>query len=238
MGTMMRSLGIGALAMVLGFGAPAAARADAVLYSQATDLNFGFASQYDPGAYYGDTNVAVTYDSFILASGSQINSVDWVGSYANGPPTMGTITGFTIDIYADSSDSPGVLLASSSISGNANETPTGTDNVGDPYSTYSAALNAPFAAMGGTQYWLSIVPTMDGPPQWYWETSSQGASNLYQSVFGGPPTLQTDGNGNGYNAAFTLYGSSIVPEPSALVLGTMGGMGVVVLYGRRRRSMA
>lgn len=222
MGTMTRSLGIAALATVLGFLAPATTRAD-VVYNQPFDGTGNlYASQNDttPGGY---GLFAQVYDNFTLSSATVITSAGWTGGYYN-PPSQGPITAWTVDIYADNSGTPGSLLSNTYVAGTANETFLGNYG-GSPIYTYSLSLATPFAAAAGTQYWLSVYPDLGFPPQWGWASGTGGDGISYQNFQGTLSQLTTD-------MAFSL---SSVPEPSSLVLAAMGGMGIVVLYGRRRR---
>ena len=82
----------------------------AVLYSQPTDFNSADASQNDTSVG-GSGNFATTYDNFTLGSSAQITTVQFVGSYFN-PPTQGTITGFTLQIWSNDSGQPGASIYS------------------------------------------------------------------------------------------------------------------------------
>ena len=163
------------------------------------------------------------YDNFTLGTASTVTGVDWVGGYFN-PPTQGPITAFTISFYADSGGAPGGLLASTSVSGTANET-----LITGPNYSYTTAIT-PFMAAAGTEYWMSIEPDLGFPPQWGWASGTGGDGIAYQDFFGSRSQLGTD-------LAFGLQGMpSAVPEPSSLVI-LVSGMGFLV-YGWRRRRRA
>lgn len=191
------------------------------VYNQATDLNGGYASQND--ATLG--NFATAYDNFTLGSAATINQVTWVGSYITG---NGGITGFTVDFWSNSGNAPNTLLNTTVVSGNASQTSMGTDNLGNPVYGYTLG-GVSFAAAAGTEYWISIVPNLNFPPQWVWETSSQGDHNSYQCYFG------TCGN-NGFDLAFGLYKSqqTTTPEPGSMILL---GTGILGLAGSLRRKL-
>jgi hypothetical protein len=118
------------------------------------------------------------------------------------------------------------LLSSFTTSGNAGETFLQNDNLGDP--TYSYSLAISFAATGGTRYWVSVVPDLVVPPQWGWETSSQGNGVAYQCFFGSCGNISAD-------MAYSLYAQqTTVPEPSSMLLL---GSGVLGLAGVIRRKL-
>jgi hypothetical protein len=190
------------------------------LFQQPTNNFGGFYSQNDTNSG-GLGNYATAFDDFTLGSTATIGSLSWFGSYVGAP---GTITGFTIGIWADNSGAPnlGSLLYSTTIGGNAGETFVETDLLGNPEYSYSGNIN--FTATGGTKYWLSIVANLGVPPQWAWESGSGGDGVSYQDFFGSLNKLSVDN-------AFTLSTAS-VPEPddAALVAG-----GLVLLGLAKRR---
>lgn len=208
------------LAAVLGLVLSVPAFAD-TLYSQSFDQTGALnASQNDTG---GLGNFASMYDDFTIGGGNYtINEVQWTGGYFN-PNQQGNITGWTISIYFDNSGQPGTLQYTTHIAGTGNETYLGNYN-GTPSYTYDVSgLN--FAELGGVKYWLSVVPDLAFPPQWGWETSTDGNGVSYQDFLGNRSELNSD-------AAFTLSGT--VPEPGTLI---MMGTGVLGLAGAIRRKM-
>jgi hypothetical protein len=193
----------------------------AQLYVQNPNFDGAFASQNDTN---GLGNFATVYDNFTIGFIGAVNQVDWIGSYFN-PPQQGVITAWTVTFYADNAGQPGSALASFSIPGNGNETFLQNDNLGDPTYLYTAAMFFPFS--GHTQYWLSVVPDLGIPPQWGWETSSQGDGIAYQDFFGVRTQVPSD-------FSFALFGGQILgPEPGTLVILGTGILGVAGTLRRR-----
>jgi len=201
----------------------------ALLYTQPTNLNGAFASQNDTNGF---GNFATVYDNFTLGTTNTITTATWVGSYFN-PPAQGTITGWTLQFWADNAGQPGGSLFSLHVAGNASETFLGTDNFGDPTYTYSMALGAGFTATAGTQYWMSVVPDVGFPPQWGWEAGTGGDGIAVQDFFGGRSFLATD-------MAFSLFGgqTTTIPEPASLTLLGLGVMGLAGYTLRRRQKVS
>lgn len=197
--------------------------ADPILYSQPSDFPGGtvFASQNDTGGGFG--NFATVYDDFILPGNDLVTDVHWQGGFFN--PGHGTITAFTVAFYADNAGQPGAALLTQTIAGNANETFVGNQFFGPVYD-YSVVLTTPFATAAGTQYWMSIVPTTNFPPQWGWHTGTGGDGIGYQDFFGTRSPTGTD-------FAFALTG---VPEPATLALVGLGLVSLAVHRSRRRRQ--
>jgi len=209
-----------ALALLAAGSVPAAA---GNLYNQPWDGGSNlFASQNDTSGY---GIFATVYDNFTFSTAKSITGVDWTGGYFN-PASQGLITQFTVAFYADAAGVPGGVLASDTILGTAGETFLGNVN-GFPIYSYNVSVT-PFAAAAGTQYWLSVLPTLGFPPQWGWATGTGGDGNGYQVFFGAPgPT--------GVDFAFGLSGGSGVPEPVSFSLAGIG-LGLVGLAAWKRRK--
>jgi hypothetical protein len=217
---MDKSVCFRAVALVLASTISAGASA-ATLYDQPYDGSGALvASQNDTGSG-NNGNFATVYDNFTLAGGGNITGLNFTGGYFNpGPP--GTITAFTVKVYADNAGQPGSALSTSSFSGN------GGESCGGAICTYSLGLN--FSAAAGTQYWLSIVPDEAFPPQWGWATGNNGDGVAYQDFFGSRTALAAD-------VAFTLTGTAAVPEPATWAL-MLGGFGLAGAALRRRQLTA
>src|SRR5579872_2865747 len=189
------------------------------LYSQPWDGSTNaYASQNDPNSF---GNFATTYDNFTLGGDSRVNNVAWTGEYFNGAPAP--ISGFTLNFYSNNAGVPGSLVATDTITGNANETPV--DVVNQIYA-YNADIT-PFSLTAGQEYWLSIVPTLGFPPQWGWATGTGGDGAGYQVNFGSGGSIPND-------LAFTLSGTP-TPEPGTLALAGLAGIFGGVVWVKRRR---
>jgi hypothetical protein len=206
----------------------ASASADTLLthtFDQSSNL---YASQNDTNGF---GLFAQMYDNFTLSNATTISEVQWTGGYFN-PPNQGPITGWTIGIYDDNAGQPGSLVYTFQVAGTGGETFLDTFG-GFPIYTYDVAgLN--FAASGNTQYWLDLYPDLAFPPQWGWSSASNqfgpcdGCDGLsYQDFLGARGPIAAD-------MAFTLVGSSSVPEPGTLI---MLGTGVMGLAGALRRKL-
>ena len=213
-----------AMAFVLASGMACAASA-ATLYNQSWDgTGNAAASQNDTGGGNGD--FATVYDNFTLGGTSTVTGVSFKGGYFN-PPSPGSITQFTIAIYADNAGQPGSALSTFSVPGNGGE--SGCASVGGSLACdYNVAVN--FNAAAGTQYWMSIVPDVAFPPQWGWEFGSGGDGKAFQDFFGNRSQLAGD-------FAFTLTGRAAVPEPTTWAL-MLGGFGLAGTALRRRQRTA
>lgn len=208
--------------LVLLMTAPANA---AVLYSQPFDGTNFFASQNDTSVG-GLGNFATMYDNFTLGSAASISSINFTGDYGEAVQSY-SMSGFTLTFYDNNSGQPGSSIYSQFTSGTANQTLLSPNIF-----TYAINLTTPFAAAGGTTYWVSLVPDLALTLQWYWGGGSGGDGISYQDFSGVPRRKEPN------DLAFTLNDTPIsnVPEPITLSLFGAGLAGAVAM--RRRKKAA
>lgn len=209
-----------AVAVVAGLATCTGASASVVLYSQpynGDNVEF-YSSQNDP-IEFGE--FATLYDNFAIGTASEITEVSWVGAFFNGIPIP--IASFEVSFYDDLAGQPGSLLQTETFIGDAGQ----TDN-GDGTNTYSVTLGSGFLASASVNYWVSVVPTLDFPPQWGWALSDVGDSISFQDYFGTRQVLAR-------NFAFEIRGTA-VPEPSSWALCALGLGSILAARYRQRRN--
>lgn len=211
-----------AFALLAGITAGSPATASSVLYSQPYNGNPTtlYASQNDPLSFGAFAEV---FDNFTLGTDSQVTSLTWVGGFFNGTPLP--ISNFDVRFYSDNAGQPGSLLSNYPFAGDANQ----TDN-GDGTNSYSVTFGSAFLASAGSTYWVSVVPTLDYPPQWGWATSDVGDFVAYQDFFGSRLLIDPPNN-----FAFELQGT-VVPEPASWALAAIGLSSIAAVRFRQRRS--
>lgn len=206
---------------------PNPARSAVLLYNQPAQTpgtGYGNLSQFDtsPGGY-GD--YARAYENFTLPATASITEVRWRGQYDDVvPPTP--ISQFLLSLYADAGGTPGALVSSAVLPGDANQTLVS----GSVYD-YSATLpGAGFGVVAGTEYWLGIQAFSTEPPGWGWFTGTGGDGNFQQYFLGSWSTEP-------YDLALSLYGNPVgVPEPGQVASGLVLLAGVAGCVIRRRRA--
>jgi hypothetical protein len=194
----------------------------AAIYSQPWDgTGYGSASQNDTAQ---GTNLAATFDSFLLPAGGTLDSIDWFGVYLG----QGPMTSFDISIWTDSGGQPLAVWNAFVTNGAAGDVLYATAGDGGRVYRYSAALPAALSLEANRYYWLSIVANLDSSSQWFWASGTNG-DGTSAMAFLGQPMQQPD------DMAFTLYDAA-VPEPVGFLL-VGGGLLAVTLARRRQRDI-
>lgn len=177
-----------------------------VLYDQSGTAANGAAIQFSGSVY--DSEGA---DDFVVtdASGWSVSGLNLQTSFSAAPP--GGIT-YDVNFYADSGGAPGATAACSypGISGTLDGTAT----------ALSISLPAPCDLAQGT-YWLSVVPNMTWPPQFFWSLDAN-------ATIGAPGQWRNPGDG--YASGCTAWSPTTAcgfVETNYLfqVIGAVGGGG-------------
>ncbi len=197
-----------------GRGAPAAAVT--VLYSQP----FIPAGNWYQSSANGTDYDKFVWDNFTLPAGqvSTITEVRWRGAYVPNTPSSGV--DFTVAIYPSV---PGVFqpdmisgpLVTYPTHGSAGETEAGASGSLAMTYEYSFTLPQPFQASAGTRYWIYIVATQAGIPNWYVLQGSGGEGWHYLRQAGAGDWLYSKAPGD---VAFTLVGSATLLPKTYLPL--------------------
>ena len=226
-------------ALLLGLSAVAAlgtvalpAQAQTTLYNQPVIVSSRGGNAYtsenntnpvDPG------HIETAYDNFSLGTSSAIGGINWRGIYFVGGAAP--IDSFALTFYSDAAGKPGAAIATENITGNAGETLVSISQ-GVTYESYSAAFTPSFTAVAGTQYWLSIVPTLFSAPLWAWSTGSGGDNRLFQDDVHGTRIQHGD------DLAFGLTGpsASAAPEPAQWAGLSFAAFGLLAFGWNTRRK--
>ena len=183
--------------------------ATAIVYSQPPSPSGGLL----PSSWWqsGDTPYGrYVWDDFTLSSAQTLTEVRWRGGF---DPTKygsgGPVLDFTIAFHGSIAvgTEPDVVnppLASYQAGGNAGQTPAGTLG-GIPMYDYSFTLPIPFEAAAGTRYWVQIVASQGGEPDWGITVGTGGNGQHYRKIAAPGRTYFQTAPGD---AAFTLLGQA------------------------------
>jgi uncharacterized repeat protein (TIGR01451 family) len=232
--TVSKSILVGLLFLValfisLGYSATAVEYEAAILYSQPPSASGGLLQS---SWWYPDESVYDQYrwDNFTLQYTRVITEIQWVGGYD--PTTFGgsgSVLDFKVAIYASI---PGGLqpdvvnppLVEYQTGGNAGEMPAGTFG-GVPMYDYHFSLPTAFQAQGGTKYWVYIVASQAGPPDWGLTKGTGGDGVHFRNLHEGNIFQLLPGD-----FAFTLLGPP-APLPLLAITKTVETAHTPVLLG-------
>ena len=207
---------MGALAAIL----PASASAATILFT-----NFGSSMAYDTtqgnpvgNDFAGDN--AAEGDSFMIGSAATFSSANLALSCVVGCPAA---MNFTVDLTADSGDSPGAIIESFAFT---NVTLGALGNNNTPI-TVTSVLHPLLAA--STQYWITVSSSLSYSIVWNNNStgdtndqavSSDGGATWFSPSGATPGALQVNGN------------LSAAPEPSG---GLLAAAGLIAAWQLRKR---
>jgi hypothetical protein len=186
---------------------------DVTVYSQPPNPAGGFfqTSQAIPD---GSDSDRIVWDAFVLPRAAVITEIRWRGAY---DPALagsgGPVSDFSVAICASiiGGGQPDVVatpLVELSTGDNAGETSAGTAG-GAAMFDYHVVLPMPFVAAARTRYWLRIVASQTGTPNWGIAagTGGDGTHFLRLHYFGGQQYRNSSGD-----TSFTLLAA---PTPTA-----------------------
>ena len=200
--------------------------------------NVGFSSTSHVGSTLSGYNA---FDNFTLGSAAVVNQVSWYGIYLSQANTDGApnTEHWNINFLTDNVGTPGTALSGTALTlAQVTQSAVGSGFFGANAVTvyqFSANINA-FSASAGTQYWFNVLNSANNTsfPAFAWIAGSGGDNLSYQwTVTNGAITATASRPGD---RAFSLSNSSATPEPSTMLMGASGLLGMVLLRLRRRRQ--
>jgi len=214
------------LAAVLSLSGPAFGQLGTLIYSQAPDRLFGYASDSE----LGDGLSAVRADRFSVAADREIGQVVWFGMYG---PQLGPIQtppvadAFRIRFFNQNgtpppSVPPGDLLYEMLVLEPSREETGAFISGGFPEYRFVANLPDRFLVSAQVPYWISIVQIGESSSYFRWETAGPG-DHARQIPADSPWVVVGTGQ-----LAFQLR----VPEP---ITGGLLALGALAATARRRR---
>lgn len=230
------------------YGGPEVDISNVVVTNDASNITFQI--NLNPSASIGPTGSAyfANYELGVQVGGGAGGQTAINATYGTGDPTAGNAYGSAVGISSGENFFVGTYLDGPSYSGGAQlysySTASGWAQIGSTapiteiYSgTPSVAFTFSLASLGlspGNTFNFDVWTTFSG---------GQGAYDALDNTTGTPNSGGlAPYSGGSYDSA-TASGSTLasytvaaVPEPSAIILGAMGGFGLLALCTRRRAS--
>jgi hypothetical protein len=178
----------------------------------------------------------VVAEDFSLASAARLTGATvFLGAFDNA-----AVEGVPIqyDIYADSENAPGQLLASG-VGDNLSQQDSGA-RFADTHVIYAVSFDfeSAFEAAANTTYWFGIHADSPLSTRIFFMSAPANGSRLAQYSFAAHPNEFTSNVSPTIEHAFSLSAADPVPEPSTWALSIMGfGLAGAALR-RRARALA
>jgi PEP-CTERM motif len=193
--------------------------------------------QPDLGPYWhpldGTPNGTYVYADSFVYSGPTGMSMTTVGAYmlnqGGGPGTP-----FQFEVLADSGNSPNpnAVLASTGFAQDGNTS----------LALFTNTLTSPLSLVTGTEYWIALS-TVGQPSQGSYRmgghTQNSGGYNDNGTFWYSNDPAGQSFDGRALTPEMAIYAEGVmssVPEPSAFVLASIGGIGMLIAVRRRSRS--
>lgn len=139
----------------------------AIIYQHPPITTSGAAYQSAANIPNGSAYEERIWDRFQFATTQTIREIQWRGTYKDRPPVNFTVKIYLYPHQGGQSDYSHPPLASFQTNGNASEAPAGTFG-GTRMYDYRFTLPTAFTSAGNVAYWLQIIATQDGLPDWKW----------------------------------------------------------------------
>jgi hypothetical protein len=185
-------------------------------------------------------------DDVTLTSAATVRSVKWWGMFGPFNNTPVTPVSFDLIFYGDIGGSPSLpnvnnVLSSTTVSfSTLTDTGINAGNVDDPLDVYVFEANVtPTAIPANTKVWFSVLANtnndLDDDFLWAGRNTGNSTHTFAYLTSSSAPNFTTQSGTLWY---FVLDNAALIPEPSSLVLLSLGGLCAVARCGKKRRRGA